>query len=372
MPLKRVGLWLTCLLPFALFACVNAGARDLPLDLITLPDGFKIEVYAEDVDTARQMALGDQGTLFVGSRSAGNVYALVDADHDGRPEKGRLIDSGLAMPSGLAFRDGALYVGAISRILRYDNIEAQLDAPPDPVVITDRLPDDAHHGWKYLGFGPDGRLYVPVGAPCNVCVRDSPYASILSMNPDGSDANVFARGVRNSVGFDFHPQTGDLWFTDNGRDNLGDNVPPGELNTAPEAGLHFGFPYCHGGVIADPRFGDQGDCPDFAPPAQALGPHVAPLGMAFYTGTMFPAEYRNQIFIAEHGSWNRSRKIGYRVTLVRLDETGRAVAYETFAEGWLQGERAWGRPADVMVMPDGALLVADDKADVIYRISYGD
>ncbi len=371
MILKRASLSLTCLLPLVLLACARAGAGDFPLDLISLPDGFKIEVYAAGVDNARQMALGDQGTLFVGSRSAGNVYAVIDSDGDGQPDKGRLVDSGLQMPSGIAFRDGALYVGAISRVLRYDNIEAQLDTPPDPVVITDRLPSDTHHGWKYLGFGPDGRLYVPVGGPCNVCVRDSPYASILGMSPDGSDADVFARGVRNSVGFDFHPTTGDLWFTDNGRDNLGNDVPPGELNHASGAGLHFGFPYCHAGIIADPQFGHLGDCPDFEPPAQALGPHVAPLGMAFYTGAMFPPEYRNQIFIAEHGSWNRSSKIGYRVTLVRLDETGHAVSYETFAEGWLQNERSWGRPADVLVMPDGALLIADDQAGVIYRISYG-
>ena len=366
----RVRLPLTFLLPFALLACAGASARDLPLDLITLPEGFKIEVYVEGVDNARQMALGDQGTLFVGSRGAGNVYAVIDSDGDGRPDKGRLVDSGLKFPSGVAFRDGALYVGAVSRLLRYDNIEAQLDSPPDPVVITDRLPGDEHHGWKYLGFGPDDRLYVPVGGPCNVCVRESPYATILSMNPDGSDALVFAEGVRNSVGFDFHPETGNLWFTDNGRDHLGDNTPPCELNHAREAGLHFGFPYCHAGSIADPQFGDRGDCPDFEPPVQALGPHVAPLGMAFYTGDMFPAEYRHQIFIAEHGSWNRSRKIGYRVTLVRLDANGRAVSYENFADGWLQGERAWGRPADVLVMPDGALLIADDQADVIYRISY--
>jgi glucose/arabinose dehydrogenase len=323
------------------------------------------------VANAREMALGERGTLFVGSRSAGNVYALVDADGDQRAEARFVIDSGLRMPSGVAFRDGALYVGAISRILRYDDIETRLDRPPEPVVITDGLPSDSHHGWKYLAFGPDGKLYVPVGAPCNVCERPGPYASILRMNADGSEPERYARGVRNSVGFDFHPVTGALWFTDNGRDRLGDNTPPDELNHAPEPGLHFGFPYCHGGFIADPRYGAKRGCAEFTPPARALGPHVASLGMKFYTGTMFPPAYRNQIFIAEHGSWNRSSKIGYRVTVVRLDERGRAVAYEPFATGWLQGESNWGRPADVLVMPDGALLVSDDQAGVIYRISYG-
>ena len=282
-----------------------------------------------------------------------------------------LIDSGLRMPTGIAFRDGALYVAAISRILRYDDIERRLDDPPAPVVVTDALPRDSHHGWKYLGFGPDGRLFVPVGAPCNACDPPPPYASILAMNADGSGAEPYALGVRNSVGFAFHPETGELWFTDNGRDSLGDNVPPGELNHAPRAGLNFGFPHCHGGSVVDPRFNQQG-CEGFTPPAQPLGPHVAPLGMAFYTASQFPPDYRGQVFIAEHGSWDRSAKIGYRVSLVRIDKAGRALSYEPFAEGWLQGQTNWGRPADVLVMPDGALLVADDHAGVIYRISYGE
>ncbi len=345
-------------------------ARDLPLDLIQLPPGFAIDVFAEDVPNARQMALGDKGTLFVGSRGGGKVYAVIDADGDMRAERTVVIDRGLDMPSGVAFRDGALYVGAISRVLRYDDIESRLDDPPRPSVVTDALPSETHHGWKYLGFGPDGMLYVPVGGPCNVCARGDPYASILRMNPDGSDMAVFARGIRNSVGFDWHPVTGALYFTDNGRDNLGDDVPPGELNHAPRAGLHFGFPYCHGGDIPDPRFGRGRDCAEFTPPTQRLGPHVAPLGMTFYTGAMFPETYRDHVFIAEHGSWNRSKKIGYRVTLVTLDAAGKAVSYSVFARGWLQGENPWGRPADVLVMPDGSLLVADDAAGVIYRIAY--
>jgi glucose/arabinose dehydrogenase len=360
----------------ALVAAASAGlaadsvARELPLDLIRLPPGFAIEVFADEVPDARAMALGPNGMLFVGSFRAGDVYAVVDRDGDGRADETHIVDSGLAVPTGLAFRDGALYVGANDEILRYDDIESRLADPPTPVLVTDALPSDGHHGWRYLGFGPDGKLYVPVGAPCNICERDDPYAGILRMNPDGSGMETFARGIRNSVGFTWHPETGDLWFTDNGRDMLGDDLPPGELNRATEAGQHFGYPYCHGGDIPDPEFGAKRDCTEFTPPAQKLGPHVAPLGVKFYTGDVFPAEYRNQVFIAEHGSWNRSRKIGYRVSLVRLDADGNATAYEPFAEGWLQGENAWGRPADLLVMPDGALLVADDHAGVVYRITY--
>jgi glucose/arabinose dehydrogenase len=285
------------------------------------------------------------------------------------------------MPSGVAFRDGALYVAEISRVLRYDRIAEHLDAPPKPAVVTESLPSDRHHGWKFIAFGPDGRLYVPVGAPCNICARDDPkYASILRMNADGSGLEVFASGIRNTVGFDWHPATKELWFTDNGRDSLGDDRPPDELNRAPRSGLHFGFPYCHGGDIADPEFGAKRPCSEFVPPAKNLGPHVAAIGMRFYTGTMFPERYRNQIFIAEHGSWNRSTPLGYRVMLVRVERTT-ASSYDVFAEGWLKGiarQRgeatigdAWGRPADVLVMPDGALLVSDDEAGAIYRISYG-
>jgi glucose/arabinose dehydrogenase len=339
-------------------------------DSLTVPPGFTISVYAEHVNGAREMALGARGTVFVGSQS-GSVHAVVDRDQDHKADAVMTIAKGLNSPNGVAFHDGALYVAEIHRILRFDQIEEHLDNPPQPVVVTDRLPSDRWHGWKFIAFGPDGLLYVPVGAPCNVCERPEPYASLLRMNPDGSTVEVFARGIRNTVGFDWHPVTKELWFTDNGRDMLGDNLPPDELNHATKLGQHFGFPYCHAGEIADPEFGQNRNCSEFTPPAQKLGAHVAAIGMRFYTGSMFPQEYRNQIFIAEHGSWNRSEPIGYRVSLVRLDDTGtKAVKYETFAEGWLQRGRAWGRPADVLVMPDGALLVSDDSADAIYRISY--
>jgi glucose/arabinose dehydrogenase len=297
------------------------------------------------------------------------VYA-VPLDGRYRARRVVVIASGLDMPVGVAWRQGNLYVSAVDRILRLDRIGERLDNPPAPVVVRGDLPREKHHGWKFIAFGPDDRLYVPVGAPCNICAPDPDrYAAIHSLRPDGSDLKTFARGVRNTVGFDWHPATRELWFTDNGRDLMGDDVPPDELNRAPAAGLHFGYPYCHGGTVSDPEFGRQRPCTEFVAPVQNLGAHVASLGMRFYTGRQFPPEYRNQIFIAEHGSWNRSKKSGYRVTLVRLDGA-RAVSYEPFATGWLQGESAWGRPADVLVMPDGALLVSDDHAGAIYRISY--
>jgi glucose/arabinose dehydrogenase len=281
------------------------------------------------------------------------------------------LASGLNTPNGVAFRGGALYVAEIGRVLRFDGIESRLGNPPPPVVVSDRFPGDTHHGWKFIRFGPDGLLYVPVGAPCNICEPDpARYAAIFRMKPDGSGLERYASGVRNTVGFDWDPKTGELWFTDNGRDWLGNNAPPDELNHAPRPGMHFGYPYCHGKAWADPEFGSKRPCADFTPPAMELGPHVAALGMRFYTGTMFPPAYRNHIFIAEHGSWNRFPPIGYRISLVRLRD-GKAVSYEPFAEGWLGGLTAWGRPVDLLVMPDGALLVSDDKAGAVYRITYG-
>ena len=328
-----------------LAAVATPEAQELPLDRLTLPNGFQIAVYASGVENARQMALTSDGTLFVGSREAGNVYAVVDDDDDFIADRVITIADGLRMPSGVAFRDGSLYVGAISRILRFDGIESRLDDPPEPVVLNDGLPTDRGHGWKYLGFGPDGMLYAPVGGPCNVCDRtdeDLRYGTVLRMNLDGTGEEVYAHGVRNSVGFDWQPGTGDLWFTSNGRDRLGDGLPPDTLNHAPEPGFHFGFPYCHGGYLQDPEFSTR-PCSEFRPPAQNLGPHVAAIGMKFYTGAMFPESYRNQVIIAEHGSWNRTPEaghIGYRLTVVHV-EGDRAVKYETFAEGWLNDDNTW-------------------------------
>lgn len=357
---------------------------ELPLNLIKLPTGFSIDVYARNVPNARQMARGSKGTVFVGTRgknAGGVVHALVDRDGDHKVDEVLTVAKGLNDPNGVAFRDGDLYVAEINRVIRFDDIEANLAKPPQPSVVNDKLPADTHHGQKFIAFGPDGLLYVPVGAPCNVCEREDPrYATIMRMKPDGSGLEVFASGVRNTVGFDWHPRTRELWFTDNGRDMLGDDVPTDELNTAPRKGLHFGFPYCHQGDVADPEFGAKKPCSEFEKPARKLDAHVAAIGMRFYTGSMFPEEYRNQIIIAEHGSWNRSIPQGYRLSLVKLDGS-KAVSYTRFAEGWLRGTKpapaggalvgdVWGRPADVLVMPDGSLLVSDDRAGVVYRITY--
>ena len=350
------------LMLFALQA--PAAADSLPLARLKLPPGFEIELFAR-VPNARQMALGNN-TLFVGSMRAGKVYAI--------PLRGArkpvVIADGLDMPVGVAFRDGDLYVSAVSRILRLAGIEARLDKPPRPEVVSSAYPGDPHHGWKFIAFGPDGRLYVPVGAPCNICEPDPDrYANITALDVASGKIEVVARGVRNTVGFDWQPQSGELWFTDNGRDWLGDDAPPDELNRLVRPGQHFGYPYCHGGTIADPEFGRARRCAEFVAPARNLGAHVASLGMRFYTGTQFPERYRNAVFIAEHGSWNRSSKTGYRVSVVRLQD-GRAVSYEPFVSGWLQGDSAWGRPADVLAMPDGSLLVSDDHAGAIYRVTY--
>ncbi len=338
---------------------------------ITLPPGFSIGVYASDVANARQMAAGPRGIVFVGSRSEGKVYAVVDADGDHRAEAVHVLAQGLTMPSGIAFRDGNLYVAEVSRIVVLRDVARDLTRPPKVEVVSNAYPTDTHHGWKFIAFGPDGRLYVPVGAPCNVCTPPGPlHATITRLDLAGGAPEVVARGVRNSVGFDFQPGTGELWFTDNGRDWLGDDQPPDELNRLTRQGEHFGFPYCHGADLPDPEFNARRPCRDFTAPARALGPHVAALGMRFYEGRMFPESYRGGVFIAEHGSWNRSTPVGYRVTFVKI-EGGRATSYEPFASGWLRGGVAAGRPADVLVLADGSLLVSDDKAGRIYRISYG-
>ena len=342
----------------------QAAADALPLASLSLPPGFEIELFAR-VPNARQMALGNN-TLFVGSMRAGKVYAIPLAG----ARKPVVIADGLNLPVGVAFRDGDLYVSAVSRILRLRDIEAHLNKPPRPEVVSSAYPTDTHHGWKFIAFGPDGKLYVPVGAPCNICEPDPDrYANMTRLDVTSGKIEVIARGVRNSVGFDWQPQSGELWFTDNGRDQMGDDVPPDELNRLSRPGQHFGYPYCHGAMIADPEFGKGRRCTEFVPPVQNLGAHVASLGMRFYTGTAFPERYRNAVFIAEHGSWNRSSKTGYRVSVVRLQDN-RAVSYERFISGWLQDEDAWGRPADVLVMPDGSLLVSDDHAGAIYRVAY--
>jgi len=356
-----------------LCGCRDKGPQTagLHLDQIRLPQGFHINLYATGVMGARSMTLGDSGTVFVGTRWQGCVYALMNRTGSDRAEEVVVLAQGLNQPNGVAFHHGALYVAEPRLILRYDDIERRLKNPPEPVVISDAFPlGQRGHAVKYIGFGPDGLLYVAVGKPCDVCeTEDERFGTIMRMNRDGSRLEIFARGIRNSVGFDWHPDTKELWFTDNGPDRLGENIPPDELNRAPVQGMNFGFPYCDGKSIPDPFFGKKHNCREFTPAEMELGPHVAALGMKFYTGRMFPNEYRHSIFIAEHGSSSRTIPIGYRITVVTL-KGNTPVKYEPFAEGWLQKASSWGRPVDVLVMPDGALLVSDDKAGAIYRIRY--
>lgn len=342
------------------------------LDRLNLPEGFKIDIWAENVENARSMAMSPSGTLFVGSRSKGSVYALKDTDGDNKADKKYVLAEGLTMPNGVAFKNGSLFVAEVSKLWRFDNIEANLENPSKPKLIYDNYPTETHHGWKYIAFGPDGKLYIPVGAPCNICEsEDEIYASITRMNPDGSGKEVYAKGVRNTVGFTWHPETGEMWFTDNGRDHLGDNSPQCELNRATKKGQHFGYPYCHSGEISDPEFGGKFGCENFVKPARKLGPHVAPLGLKFYTGNMFPDKYKGNIFIAEHGSWNRTKKIGYRIMMV-TEEAGKGTSYKPFIDGWLNKTQneAWGRPVDVLMLDDGSMLISDDYAHQIYRVSY--
>ena len=352
-----------------LILSARSALAALPVERLKLPPGFHIQVLSDDVPSAREMALSPNGVLYAGSLD-GHVYALelrdlhVVARH--------VIASGLELPAGVAWRDGALYVSAVSKILRFDAIDTHLNDPPTPAVITDKLPTDRHHGWKFIAFGPDGKLYVPQGAPCNICLPDRDrYAMIGRMDPDGSHEETVERGIRNTVGFAWHPVTHELWFTDNGRDMMGDDVPDDKLNRAPRAGMDFGYPYCHGGDTSDPEYGKDHPCSAFTPPVLKLGAHVASLGMRFYTGSMFPAAYRNNIFIAEHGSWNRSKKVGYRVMRVVTNPDGSGIHQEVFVEGWLMpDESVWGRPDDVLPMPDGSLLISDDYAGAIYRVTY--
>jgi glucose/arabinose dehydrogenase len=340
-------------------AAFSNSAAATRLDLLKVPAGFKIELFADNLPNARTMVLGDKGTVFVGTRGAGNVYAIING-------KKYTIASGLNMPNGLAYHKKSLYIAAVDKLYRIDNIEANL-SNPKLILVSDIFPRESHHGWRYIDFGPDGRLYMAIGAPCNVCLQED-YAQIRSMKADGTDQQVVAKGIRNSVGFSWHPQNNKLWLSNNGRDLLGDDIPPDELIRVDKKGQHFGFPYCHAGMVPDPDYGDF-SCDTFSHPAKQLGAHVAPLGITFYTGNMFPQTYKNQLFVAEHGSWNRSKKVGYRVAVATLDGD-KVTDYQTFVSGWLQGENAWGRPAYILQLKDGSILISDDKAGVIYRVSY--
>jgi len=358
--------------PFAI-EVTGRAAKLLPVDKLKAPAGFKVEVWAEGAPGARSMAQGDKGTVFVGTRQLKDVYAIVD--RGGKREVKTLL-KGLDSPNGIAFRRGTLYVAERHRITRYDGIENRLDNPPEAKVVVDGLDPQKQpgHFWKFLALGPDGKLYYNVGAPGNIVMPAYFQAAISRVDPRTGVIENYAQGVRNSVGFDWHPQTKQLWFTNHGRDWLGDESPNDTLHVATRKGQHFGYPYCHQGDTLDPEFGKNRDCKEFTPPTLKLGPHIAPIGMRFYTGKMFPAEYQNNIFIAMRGSWNRTIKHGYNVTRVSFDADGKP-KMEPFLTGFLTDEKAdppmWGRPNDVMVMRDGSLLVSDDQNGVIYRVSYG-
>ena len=357
------------------------GHLDAQAPRWVVPAGFHVSVFADSVVNAREMALGPRGTVFVGSMIAGKVYAVVDRNGDHKADRVVVIASGLNQPNGVAMRNGALYVATTNRILRFDDIERHLDSPPTAVVVRDSLPNpNAGHTWKFIAFGPDNLLYMSVGAPCNVCLSPPMVSAILRMKPDGSNLELFAEGVRNSVGFDWHPKTHELWFTDNGRDMMGDDVPSDELNVAWKRGMHFGFPFCHQGDVPDPEFGKQRPCSTTEPPVQKLGAHVAALGFTFYTGGMFPANYRNAAIIAQHGSWNRSTPSGYRVMVAHTDGR-RVTSYEPLLEGFMPNgsaapggrgaaRAALGRPVDVLQMPDGSVLISDDTGNRILRVTY--
>jgi glucose/arabinose dehydrogenase len=342
-------------------------ANQIPVDRVKLPPGFKIAVWADNVENAREIVRGTKGTIFVGSRTAGKVYAIVDK---GTTRQVKILATGLSQPNGVEFKDGALYVAESNRIWKMENIEDRLDNPPEPKLIFDKIPraDVPHHHWKPLRFGPDGKLYFSIGAPCNICNPPKGFASITRINADGSGFEVVARGLRNTLDWDWHPVTKELYFTNHGSDWMGDDKPDDILGIVSKGVPDFGFPFCEAGE-PHPELGKGHRCSEFAAPTFLLGPHVAPIGTRFYTGSMFPAEYKNRLFIAQKGSWNRTKKVGYRVMMITLG--GQNPKYEPFAEGWLENGKMWGRPSYLYQMPDGALLLSDDYNGCIYRVSYG-
>ncbi|WP_027150288.1 PQQ-dependent sugar dehydrogenase [Methylobacter tundripaludum] len=369
MHIKTILLALFLINPCLAFALQNSHQNIIKQ--LHVPAGFTLSIFADNLPNARSLALGDNGTVFVGTGSEGAVYAVQDSNSDGIADKSYVIASHLYMPNGVAYRDDSLYVAEVNRIIRFGRITQQLTNPPKPVVVYDQFPSEQHHGWKYLRFGPDNKLYTSVGAPCNICEPEQPiYSSLVRLNADGSGFEMLARGIRSSVGFDWQPETNALFFTDNGRDYLGDDLPPDELNQWTTTGEHFGFPYCHGGDIPDPEFSADKKCRQFTAPVWKFKAHIAPLGLHFYRGKQFSVEYKNQLFVAEHGSWNRSEPQGYRVVSVKFKQ-GKPVSEQVFIDGWLTKDgKVLGRPVDILEMPDGSLLISDDKLGVIYRVEY--
>ncbi len=344
-----------------------AAADKLPTSRLKLPKGFKVEVFISGVPNARSLRLGDKGTVFVSNRLLDKVYAVVE---NGGKRELKVLAAGLDRPNGLAFHKGTLYIAEGTRVSKLENVEGNLDNPPKPVVIYDKFPNHQSHGWKFMAVGPDNKLYINVGAPCNICLPPETNGQIARIDLDGGGLEAYARGVRNSVGFDFHPVTRQLYFTDNGRDWFSEDLPNDELNRVTKTGQHFGYPYCHQGNVPDDQLGWGRTCGEFEAPIALLGPHAGALGMRFYTGRMFPAAYRNAIFIARHGSWNKTAKIGGDIVVAKLNPDGSVKSWEPFMTGFLQDNSYIGRPVDVEAMKDGSLLVSDDYAGAIYRISY--
>ena len=342
---------------------------DIPVASFKLPPGFKAEVWASGMPGARAMARGDDGKIYIGTRGIGRVYEVTDG---GAQRTNRVVVDKLVQPAGVAFKNGALYVMAIDKMLRFDGIEKNPGVAPVDMTAAFKLPPEQHHNWKYIAFGPDNKLYVPFGTPCNICVPGAEYAQIRRYNADGSGMEVIARGVRNSVGFDWHPVTKELWFTDHGRDWMGDDTPDDELNRISGTGQHFGFPYCHANGVADKDLKIDKPCDGTTLPVLTMGPHTAVMGAHFYTGSMFPAEYKNLLFVARKGSWNRTKKLGYDVVTVRADADGKNAAMTPFMTGFLDSsnDSFSGRPTYFMQLPDGSLLLTDEQLGAIYRISY--
>lgn len=344
------------------FLVSNSSFASPPIERVKVAPGFKISVYATNVENARSLALGKDGVVFVGSRSAGNVYALLpDKNKDGKSDAVKVLAKNLNSPNGVAYRNGDLYIAEISQLRRIQKVDEKLDKETIPEVWGPSFPTDTHHGWKYIAFGPDGWLYVPVGAPCNVCDKDANlYAAIHRVSPDGKKRELVAKGIRNTVGFDWNPDTKELWFTDNGRDWMGDTIPPCELNKVSKSQEHFGFPFCHG-IISDPEYGKNVVCTQkYTTPLHDFPAHSAPLGMKF-------VKQPKGILVAEHGSWNRTDPVGYQVTFI--DFSGAKPKATAFLSGFLRGSSAWGRPVDVLELPDGSILISDDKADAVYRVT---
>ncbi len=344
-------------------------ASEIPLDKLKLPKGFKVEVWSTGTPGGRAMARGDKGKIYLGTRAIGRVYEVTD---HGDKRTSRVVIDKLTQPAGVAFQGGSLYVMAINKLLRFDGIEGKPDVQPLDMTDKFALPPEQHHNWKYIAFGPDKKLYVPFGSPCNICEPPKDYGQIRRYNADGSGMEVLATGIRNSLGFDWHPKTGELWFVDQGRDWMGDAGPQEELNRLSKPGLFFGFPYCHAEGIPDADIKKADPCKDVTKPVALLGPHASVLGTRFYTGDMFPAEYKNTLFIARKGSWNRTKKFGYDVVNVKVGADGKGAKVKPFLTGFMnpKDDSFWGRPAYLLQMPDGALLVSDEQLGAIYRISY--